>query len=327
MRVSIISTIKYQMGKKEFINSLIETQLMNGINGFRFNAHRIKTFDEAIAFINDIEYWRKKNKGFIFWLDISVYKSKPRIYYKESKKRDILIDEELIIGSKNTCEDIIVDMEKIGNHVKEGQVVLIGDGQYAMQVYEVVNDEKIKVRSCNDFCLVSGKGVYGLGLKHSEKIKKEWEFIIKKSFPDKVIISFVENYNDAIALQDIFPIDKTILKVETKEGVDNIDEILSVGAEIMVGRGDLGMFLGVNNFYNVQNGLLRKLSENGKNYSVATDLLNSLSKRCYPSRADIVDISNILQYNPSAIIITYDLVYNNRVLEAVRVVNALINGI
>lgn len=323
MSVRLISTIKYNTREKEKNNSIIRRQIESGICDFRFSAYHIADEETACEFVKDICNWRKEYYNFRFMLDLTAYKSKPRVRLTTSKQLNLLQGDELIIGNKYSISDILVDIDHFGSNISVGNILLIGDGQGAMRVLEVMNGDRLRVRVENDFCLKTRRGIYGLGLKQESTIEKGIEYIIRNSAPDSIVISFVENYDDAISLKELFPVEKTVAKVETISGINNIDEILKANVEIMVGRGDLGMFVGIKNFYKVHNALLEKLSNEGRKFIVATDIFPSLNKRYYPSRADLIDVHNILNYNPSALVITNDLASNNKILEVQRVLREI----
>lgn len=50
-----------------------------------------------------------------------------------------------------------------------------------------------------------------------------------------------------------------------------------------------------------------------KELYIATEIFDSLINRYLPSRAEIIDVTNIIKLNPAGIIITYGLILNSKI--------------
>ncbi|MCH2933619.1 pyruvate kinase, partial [Listeria monocytogenes] len=74
-----------------------------------------------------------------------------------------------------------------------------------------------------------------------------------------------------------------IPKIETQEGVDNIDEILQVSQGLMVARGDLGVEIQAEEVPIVQKELIRKCTKLGKPVITATQMLDSMQRNPRPT--------------------------------------------
>ena len=79
----------------------------------------------------------------------------------------------------------------------------------------------------------------------TEKDRSNIEFGIEQGI-DFISASFVRKVSDVLAIIEILEENdakdiKIISKIENQEGIDNLDEIISVSDGIMVARGDLGV--------------------------------------------------------------------------------------
>jgi pyruvate kinase len=95
-----------------------------------------------------------------------------------------------------------------------------------------------------------------------------------------------------------------IAKIERKEALENIDEILLASDGIMVARGDLGMETPIEKIPNVQKKLIRKANVSGKPVITATQMLRSMVDHTQPTRAEVTDVVNAIYDGTDAIMLS-----------------------
>lgn len=87
---------------------------------------------------------------------------------------------------------------------------------------------------------------------------------------------------------------RIIAKIENQEGIDNIDEILSVADGIMVARGDMGVEIDYAEIPSIQKHLIDHAMQMGKICITATQMLDSMIVNPRPTRAEITDVANAI---------------------------------
>lgn len=118
---------------------------------------------------------------------------------------------------------------------------------------------------------------------------------------DYIALSFVRNKKDIDSLKkqiEKFSISTKILaKIETRQALDNFEEILGASNGIMIARGDLGMEIPPEEVPYYQKKIIKRCAEMGKPVITATQMLESMCENPFPTRAEVSDVANaVLDY-------------------------------
>ena len=115
---------------------------------------------------------------------------------------------------------------------------------------------------------------------------------------DFIALSFVRQKSEILEYKKFFQNKKfqpwIISKIETKEAVENLDEIFEVSDGVIVARGDLGVEIPLEKVPLYQKIITKKCLLEGKPVIVATHLLESMVENRRPTRAEISDVANAL---------------------------------
>eukprot|EP00804_Cyclotella_cryptica_P011158 CCRYP_007697-RA/>CCRYP_007697-RA protein AED:0.02 eAED:0.02 QI:141/1/1/1/1/1/2/900/384 len=189
-----------------------------------------------------------------------------------------------------------VDYQSIATTLKVGSQVLLDDGLIALEVTHVENNSVTCV-ALNGGPIKKNKGVnlpdaeLDLpALTEKDKRDLKWAVTVGADFVAASFIRTAGNVRSVKAFLDRCVADVpqegshprlrplVISKIESKEGVDNFDEILKESDGIMVARGDLGVEIPFRKVFAAQKMMVEKCNAAGKPVIVATQMLDSMQR-------------------------------------------------
>lgn len=210
----------------------------------------------------------------------------------------IAMDPEL----EGTKEKISVTYEGLFDDVHEGGHVLFDDGLIDMLILEKDEANRELITEVqNPGILGSRKGVNAPGVSISlpgitDKDADDIRFGLQHDI-NYIAASFVRKAQDVLDIREI--LEETGMnhvqifpKIESQEGIDNIDEILKVSDGIMVARGDMGVEIPAELVPMAQKDIIKKCNAAGKSVITATQMLESMQENPRPTRAEASDVAN-----------------------------------
>jgi len=205
-----------------------------------------------------------------------------------------------------------INFKDITKVVNPGDKILLDDGLIELRV-EQVSTDSVRCVVINDGEISDRKGVNipnkSLPLPAvTEKDVQDLLFGIEMGI-DFVAASFIRKAADVLEIRKILEENNgadihIIAKVESREGIDNIDEIIQVADGIMVARGDLGVEIPVEEVPLLQKSIIEKCNRVGKPVVTATQMLDSMIRHHRPTRAEATDVANAIFDGTDAIMLS-----------------------
>ncbi|MBW2666335.1 MAG: pyruvate kinase, partial [Deltaproteobacteria bacterium] len=220
---------------------------------------------------------------------------------------------------------VSVSHRELFEEVSEGVAILLDDGVIELRVREIAGDV-IRCRVARGGRLGDRKGVNvpGTSLSLQSLTPENRDDLLFAIEHDVTYIaaSFVRNAADVLDirhfLQDRDARIPIIAKIENKEGVENLDEIITVADGTMVARGDLGVEIPLQQVPMAQKKIILATVMNGKPVITATQMLDSMQRNPTPTRAEVSDVANAILDGTSAVMLSGETAGGAYPVEAVR---------
>lgn len=232
---------------------------------------------------------------------------------------------------EGTAEKFSVSYPGLINDVEMGMPILLDDGLVELQVSDIDEEnQEIVTTAINSGELKNNKGVNVPGASLNlpgltDKDRSDIEFGIKNGV-NFIAASFVRRTSDVLEIKEILEKHdalhvQIIPKIENQEGVDNLDEIISVSDGLMVARGDLGVEIPVEEVPIVQKEMIEKCRRAGKPVITATQMLDSMQENPRPTRAEASDVANAIFDGTDAIMLSGETAAGDYPVESVNMMS------
>ncbi len=213
----------------------------------------------------------------------------------------------------------------LGAVLEPGRTLLLDDGAIVLAVERVLPGE-VRCRVTAGGTLVQHKklNVPGaeLGLPFLSPADRA-DLASLGGEADLVAASFAGKADDVwevrAALEAVGSTAAVIAKLESRRGVDRLEEVLGAADGLMVARGDLGVELAPEEVPLVQKLAIDRCRRAGKPVITATQMLESMVAAPRPTRAEASDVANAILDGTDAVMLSEETATGAFPLEAVRV--------
>ena len=306
---------------------VLESMIEEGMNVARFNFSH-GTYDEHLQRLEELKQARRDKSRYVAALldtkgpEIRVRKFKDGLINLEAEQEFTLTTRELEGDNKI----VSVTYKDFPNDVSIGTRVLIDDGLIELRVIDK-NETDVKCVVVNPGPVSNNKGVNLPGTVvsmpyMSDKDVEDINFAVDNDF-DFIAASFVRTAGDVLKIKRIVEERNCstiaiIAKIENKQGVENIDEILQVSDGVMIARGDMGVEIPYEDVPVIQKMIIKKAAKAGKMTITATQMLESMMKNPRPTRAETADVANAVFDGTGAIMLSGETAVGKYPVEAVK---------
>jgi pyruvate kinase len=224
----------------------------------------------------------------------------------------------------------------IHQHVKVGDLVLINNGIVQLEVKEV--------HGISTVCEVKYGGVVrtekGVNLPMTDlptraitpKDKEDLVFGLQHQV-EWIALSFVKSANDITELREWLlkqnpeRMPLVMSKIETREAIENLSQIIEVSDAVMVARGDMALEISFTKLPFLQKRIISECRSLGKPVIVATDFMDSMCHRRVPSRAEVMDVANTFLDGATGLLLSQETAVGSYPVETVEMVSNILSEV
>jgi pyruvate kinase len=311
-RTKIVATIGPASDSEETLRRLIDS----GMDVARLNfSHRSAEMAKPL-----VERIRKVSDEMGVFIGILGDLRGPRIELEKGKK--IILTSENIVG---TPAKIAVSFKGLYRDVAPASVLLLDDGNIELQVLEIRAAGDVVCEIARGGELKSNKGV---NLKNrlvslpslTTKDYQDLDFAVSQEL-DFLALSFVQSSSDVRFLKQALaergasiPV---IAKIERKNALDDIKNIVRECYGVMVARGDLALEMSFEDVPIAQKRIIAVCRDEGVPVITATQMLESMISFHKPTRAEAADIANAILDGSDAVMLSAESAVGRFPVEAV----------
>lgn len=167
----------------------------------------------------------------------------------------------------------------------------VSDGNFNFIIKKKTRNT-IFAKSLQSFVLFPQKGVNFLNSKYNEinQRKKYFKYlkVFSKLKPDAVGLSYIQNPKILLDIKKKYNNLILVSKIENSSGLLNSKLISEASDIVMIDRGDLSAEIGSENLFNSIKEISNNVKKSGKPLIMATENLDSMTKKTNPSKSEVV---------------------------------------
>ena len=330
-KTKIICTMGPAVDNEEMLRAL----MLTGMDAARFNFSH-GTHESHLATLNKVRRIRDELGAAV----ATILDTKgPEIRIKTFENGPVTLREgdKFTLTTRDVPGDagiVSVTYADLHKELESGCRVLIDDGLIELTVDGIQGqDIACTVRSGGTLSNNKSINIPGVSIhlpSLTEKDRDDLRFAAEQDF-DFVAASFVRKASD---VEDIRAClrecggehIRIISKIENREGVDNLEEIIAASDGLMVARGDLGVEIPAYEVPILQKRMIKETSMAGKPVITATQMLDSMIRNPRPTRAEVSDVANAVFDGTSCVMLSGETATDKHPVEAVQTMVDTINA-
>jgi len=326
-RTKLIATLGPACRSPEMLRAMIE----QGVDVFRLNmAHgkaeeHTETIREIRAASDDVE----RPVGIL--VDLAGPKIRLGQLLRDPMTLETGQSVSFVRGTVSNAEnEFTCTYEAMIDEVSRGEAVVLADGVARL---EVVSKSKDRLE-----CVVTDGGTIrsrqGVNLPSTQlsvpalgEIDRKNAVWAAKAGVEFISLSFVRCAAELVELRKLVEDNggtgRIVAKIEKREALDNLDEIVEATDCVMVARGDLGVEIDIAKTPLAQKRIIRACGQAGKPVIVATQMLESMHHSKQPTRAEVSDVANAILDGADACMLSGESAIGEFPLDAVAMMKRI----
>ncbi|QKG57246.1 pyruvate kinase [Hymenobacter sp. BRD128] len=323
-KTKIVATVGPASNTYERLGMLIR----EGVDVFRLNFSH-GAYEEHLAVINTV---RRLNKDMRTNVGLLQDLQGPKIRLGEVEGGGVEIKRgdkiKLVCGEKeiSTATRLSTIYLGLARDVKPGDQILIDDGKIELKVLATDRDKEVDVEVVYGGLVKPRKGINLPDSEVSapsmtEKDIEDLKFGLEHDV-DWVALSFARKAEDIRFIKNLIAeagkTTRVVAKIETPDGLRNIDEIIALTDAVMVARGDLGVEVKMEEVPMAQKMIIEKCNKAGKPVIVATQMMESMITAPRPTRAETSDVANAVLDGADAVMLSAETAVGQYPAEVIR---------
>lgn len=231
-----------------------------------------------------------------------------------------------------TASRVHVNYPMLAREVTPEQEIYIDDGTLQLEV-QGVNGDDVECRVIVGGVLRNTKGVNIPGADISlpalsAKDKEDIAWGIQHGM-EYIAVSFVKTRQDILEVQKLIKYlggnMRIIAKIETRQAVQNLAEIVDVVDGMMIARGDLGVEIPTEDVPLIQKHIIEMCRSRGRVVIVATQMLDSMIRNPRPTRAEASDVANAVLDGTDAVMLSGETASGAYPVQAVATMRRIVD--
>src|SRR3989338_1970896 len=212
---------------------------------------------------------------------------------------------EKVIFSSRPCkgerlQGVLVNHRQFSADAAQAEHIILDNGKMSFDLVSKRKDGSVILRARQKGVIGSRRHVNlpGANIDLPSITKEDWKSI-EHAADEKVDFLGLSFIRKAWEIEEVRKyLDKRgvpiglIAKIETRQALENLEEIIAVSDAVMVARGDLGSEIPFEQMPVVQDPIVSLCRQAGKPVLVATHMLESMIENPMPTRAEVTDIAH-----------------------------------
>lgn len=227
---------------------------------------------------------------------------------------------------------IPINYPRLLDDLKKGDIVLIDDGLIQLEVTKKETHALI-TKVIEGGLLKERKGVNfpGIGVTVPTLTEDDVKDLVLgiELGVDYVALSFVRSKADILKVRALLKRKRAdvpiIAKIENRQALENIEEIIEAADGIMIARGDLGVEMPPEEVPLIQKRLIEMCNAALKPVITATQMLESMTEHMRPTRAEAADVANAVIDGTDALMLSGETAVGRYPVKALKMMDRIIS--